>query len=356
MEYGAIDLHKRESQVRIITGDGEVLDRRILTTRDRLTVVFWGRPQTRILLEASTESEWVAQHLESLGHEVIVADPNYGAMYARRSRRIKTDRRDAAALADACRHGNYRPAHRRSARQRLVQSMLNVRRELTDSRTRAILLARAITRAAGFRIRSGRTETFLDRLGALELPASMTATLLPLRSVIEVLDDELAAADEQFVTLAEEDPVAKRLMTLPSIGPITATAFMAALDDVARFDGAAQVTSYLGLVPREYSSGEHQHRGRIVRSAHPHVQSLLVQAAWRMSRSSDAKTAGLRAWADAITRRRGKKVAMVALARRLARILFAMWRDQTEYQAPRVRIIRPTAAAIVEGPAAAAGV
>jgi len=73
MEYGAIDLHKRESQVRIITGDGEVLDRRILTTRDRFTVVFWGRPQTRILLEASTESEWVAQHLESLGHEVIVA-------------------------------------------------------------------------------------------------------------------------------------------------------------------------------------------------------------------------------------------------------------------------------------------
>ena len=227
-----------------------------------------------------------------------MADPNYGAMYARRSRRVKTDRRDAAALADACLHGNYRPAHRRSARQRIVQSMLNVRRELTDSRTRAILLARAITRAEGFRIRSGRTETFLDRLAALELPASMTATLLPLRSVIEVLDDELAAADDQFAKLVAEDPVAKRLMTLPSIGPITASAFIAALDDAARFDGAAQVTSYLGLVPREYSSGEHQHRGRILRSAHPHVQSLLIQAAWRMSRSSDAKTAGLRAWAQ----------------------------------------------------------
>jgi transposase len=345
VEYGAIDLHKKESQVRIVTADGEVLDRRILTTRDRLTAVFWGRPQTRILIEASTESEWVAQHLESLGHEVIVADPNYGAMYARRSRRVKTDRRDAAALADACQHGNYRAAHRRSARQRVVQSMLNVRRELTDSRTRAILLARAITRAAGFRIRSGRTETFLDRLSALELPASMTATLLPLRSVIEVLDDELAAADDHFAKLVAEDPVATRLTTLPSIGPITATAFIAALDDAARFDGAAQVTSYLGLVPREYSSGERQHRGRLLRSAHPHVQSLLVQAAWRMSRSADGKTAGLRAWADAITHRRGKKVAMVALARRLARILFGMWRDQTEYQPTRIRMIGGNAAA-----------
>ena len=355
MEYGAIDLHKKESQIRMVTADGEVTDCRIQTTRDRLTATFEGRAAMRILIEASTESEWVAQHLERLGHEVIVADPNYGAMYTRRSRRVKTDRRDVAALTDACIHGNYRPAHRRSERQRVVQSMLNVRRELTDSRTRAILLARAITRAEGFRIRSGRTETFLDRLAALELPASMIATLVPLRSVIEVLDDELAAADDQFAKLVAADPVATRLMTLPSIGPITSTAFIAALDDTSRFDGAAQVTSYLGLVPREFSSGERQHRGRILRSAHPHVQSLLIQAAWRMSRSSDAKTAALRAWADAITHRRGKKVAMVALARRLARILFAMWRDETEYQPKRVRLIRRPAPATVEG-AVAVGV
>ena len=110
----------------------------------------------------------------------------------------------------------------------------------------------------------------------------MKATLLPLRSVIEVLDDELASADDQFAAMVANDVMVKRLMTLPSIGPITATAFVAALDDVSRFTGAAQVTSYLGLVPREYSSGEQQYRGRILRSAHPHVQSLLVQAAWRL--------------------------------------------------------------------------
>ena len=206
-----------------------------------------------------------------------------------------------------------------------------------QARTRAISLARAITRAAGFRIRSGRTETFLTRLDALNLPEPMKATLLPLRSVIEVLDDELASADDQFAALVTNDVMVKRLTTLPSIGPITATAFVAALDDVSRFTGAGQVTSYLGLVPREYSSGKRQYRGRILRSAHPHVQSLLVQAAWRLSRSSSPDTAGLRAWALAITRRRGKKVAMVALARRLARILFAMWRDESEYHANRIR-------------------
>ena len=76
MEYGAIDLHKNESQIRIVTEGGTVTDRRIATTRDRLTAMFWGRPRMRILVEASTESEWVAQHLETLGPVVGVADPD----------------------------------------------------------------------------------------------------------------------------------------------------------------------------------------------------------------------------------------------------------------------------------------
>ena len=160
----------------------------------------------RILVEASTESEWVAQHLETLGHEVIVADPTFAPMYSERSRRVKTDRRDVAALAEACQRGCYRAAHRRSAAQRTVQAQLNVRRELTDSRTRAISLARAITRGAGLRIRSGSTGSFLVRLTALELPPSMTETLAPVQRLIAVLNDELAAADDQIASIAAEDP------------------------------------------------------------------------------------------------------------------------------------------------------
>lgn len=89
-----------------------------------MTQVFALRPRMRILLEASTESEWVAQHLEQMGHEVIVADPNYAPMYGQRSRRIKTDRRDVTALREACQHGTYRLAHRRSARQHQVQAQV----------------------------------------------------------------------------------------------------------------------------------------------------------------------------------------------------------------------------------------
>jgi transposase len=350
MEYGAIDLHKKESQIRIVTTSGEVIDQRIATTRAQLTQVFWGRPPMRVLVEASTESEWVAQHLEQMGHEVIVADPNYGPMYGHRSRRIKTDRRDVAALTEACQRGTYRVAHRRSARQHEVQCRLNVRQELTQARTRAISLARSITRAAGLRIRSGRAETFLGRLAALELSPSMTRTLAPLRSLIEVVDGELVNADEQFQALVAGDATVKRLTTLPAIGPITASAFVAALDVASRFEHANQVTSYLGLVPCEYSSGEKQRRGHIMRSAHPQLQSLLVQAAWRVWRASDPRTEAFRLWAHALARRRGKKVAIVALARRLTRTLFAMWRDEADYQPRRIRTrgVQPVADATVE--------
>jgi transposase len=233
--------------------------------------------------------------LETLGHEVIVADPNVTAMYGHRSRRIKRDRRDVAALAEACQRGVYRVAHRRSAPRRTVQAQLNIRRELTEARTRAIALTRAIVRGGGFRIRSGSTGTFLTRVAALDLPPSMTATLSPVRRVIELLNTELTRADETFATHVVEDPVVRRLTTLPGIGPITASAYVAALDDAARFGRAAQVASYLGLVPREYSSGEQHRRGHVLRSAHPYVQALLVQAAWRIVRVKDPRTAALSA-------------------------------------------------------------
>jgi len=337
MEYGAIDLHKKESQIRIVTEGGEIVDRRISTTRDCFTRTFLGRPRMRILVEASTESEWVAQHLEELGHEVIVADPNYAPMYGHRNRRIKTDRRDVAALTEACRLQLYRVAHRRSAAQCAIQSHLSVRDQIVRTRTRSINLIRTIARTAGVHIRTGAAETFLTRIDAVDLPAAVQGVVAPLREVIILLNAQLVVADQYVERVAHEDPVVQRLATLRGIGPVTAVAYVAALDDVTRFRGPGQVSSYLGLVPREYSSGEHKRRGRIIRAAHPRVQWLLVQAAWRIWRSTHDDTRALREWAQAISRRRGKPVAIVALARRLARILFAMWRDHAEYQPSRVR-------------------
>src|SRR4051812_33394270 len=119
MVYGAIDLHMRYSQIRIIDETGTVLrDQRIVTTRDRLVKAFDGFRPLRILLETGTESEWVAQALEAAGHEVVVADPNYAPMYGDLQRRVKTDRRGGGAPAGGKRRGWDRGGHRRSSAPR----------------------------------------------------------------------------------------------------------------------------------------------------------------------------------------------------------------------------------------------
>jgi hypothetical protein len=135
MDHIGIDVHKQESQLCILGEDDPLSKLRIRTTPERFAAVLGDRPRTRILLEASTESEWVARCLERLGHEVIVADPNFAPMYAARSRKIKTDRRDARAPAEACRLGAYRPAHRLSDAQRHVRGRLTVRDALVRTRT-----------------------------------------------------------------------------------------------------------------------------------------------------------------------------------------------------------------------------
>ena len=133
MDIIGLDVHQRECQLCIGDADGTITERRIVTSRERLTAVLGDRPLAKILLEASTESEWVARHLKSLGHEVLVADPNYAPMYATRSRRTKTDRRDARTLMDACQTGAYRLAHRLSEARRHVRAELAVRDARADA-------------------------------------------------------------------------------------------------------------------------------------------------------------------------------------------------------------------------------
>ncbi len=128
MEYVEFDLGKVNSQICLITKDGELIEKRLKTEREILAQFFGRRSeQVCILIEASTESEWVARCLEELGHEVIVADPNFAPMYATRSKKVKTDRRDARALCEACRLGAYRAAHRISDEARATKNLLAVR-------------------------------------------------------------------------------------------------------------------------------------------------------------------------------------------------------------------------------------
>jgi transposase len=343
-----MDVHKQETQVCIEDAAGiVVLEQRMRTTRERFTALLGGRPRARILLEAATESEWVAQHLETLGHEVIVGDPNYAAMYATRSRRVKTDRRDARTLADACRLGAYHAAHRTSAAQREVRAELAVREALVRTRTRYLSVIRALLRREGVRVPSGSAAAFARRLARVEVPPALERVIAPLVALLTPLNAAIAAADAGMARRLTADPVARRLATTPGVGPVTAVAFVATLDDVTRFARPGQVAAYLGLVPSEHSSGERQRRGALTKAGNTRLRWLLVQAAWGIWRDRHAASRPLRTWAATLAARRGKGIAAVALARRLAGILFALWRDGTTFDPARVGGRPPRVAAAV---------
>jgi transposase len=343
MEYGAIDLHTKRSQIRIVDAEGRaVVERKIDTTRADLTQVFGGRSPLRILLESSTESEWVAQHLETMGHEVIVADPNYAAMYGARSRKVKTDKRDVAALAEGCRTGVYRRAHRVSAAALRLRQTLRVRRHLVQVRSGTICLLRSVLRREGLRLASGSADTILARVDRLVMPAEVGPVIAPLRTLLTQVQAQLVEGEEAVETIAAADAATQRLMTAPGVGPIVALTFQAVLDDPARFGGdARRASAFLGLVPSEDSSAERQHKGHITKTGPPDLRALLVQASWSIWRSRSTDGAALRTWAHALAARRGRRIAIVALARRLSRVLYAMWRDKKDFVARP----RPTVAA-----------
>jgi transposase len=346
MDHIGIDVHKKDRQICVLTEAGELIERRIRTEPQRFTAALGDRPRARILIEASTDSEWVARGLEALGHEVVVADPNFAPMYATRTRKVKTDRRDARALAEACLLGAYRPAHRLSDPQRHVRGRLLVRDALVRTRTRYISLIRALLRQHGYRVPSGSADAFPRRLRALALPGRLLSTIAPLLAVMRHLNRQLTYSDAVIEQVASGDERVQRLRTVPRVGPVTAAAFVATIDDVQRFRHAHQVEAYLGLVPRELSSGESQRRGHITKAGHARMRWLLIQAAVSILRRRPPHAEALRLWALHIAARRGKHVAVVALARRLAGILYALLRDGSVFDPPRSP--RPALAATLQ--------
>jgi hypothetical protein len=176
-----------------------------------------------------------------------------------------------------------------------------------------------------------------SRIAELDLSPALAAELAPLFAVYTALNEQITAADRRIAAVAASDPIVARLATAPGVGPVTASAFVATIDDITRFHSAHELEAYLGVVPSERSSGEKRQLGHITKAGNGRMRWLLVEAAWQILRSKSPRTAALRAWTLPIAQRRGKRIAAVALARRLAGVLYAMWRDGAPYDAQQLR-------------------
>jgi len=247
---------------------------------------------------------------------------------------VKTDTRDARNLSEAsCRMSRLPAVHVPAKASRDRKAMCGTREVLVQTRTKLINAVRGWTRPQGLGVvRSGSSETFPAR--AREHVASRGGSIPSyverLLGMIETLSKDILAADEELKTTAASDPTCQLLMTAPGVGPVTAVRFAAAIDDVGRFADAHKLQSYLGLNPGERSSGQKQKRTGLTKAGPNKLRWVLVQAAWVARRYY--KDHPMVAWSFEVERRRGKQIAVMALTRKLAGVLYAMWRDGGSYQ------------------------
>jgi transposase len=337
MEHVAIDLGGRESQVCVRSADGRVLEERRLRT-DQLGRMLRTRTSCRVILETCAEAFLVADQALDAGHQVRVVPGTLVRSLGVGARGIKTDQRDARVLSEVSTRIDLPSVHVPSHQARERKRLCGMRDGLVSARTQLINNVRGWMRQSLMRIRSGSAETFPTRVREAHdgpLPSYVQRQL----TCIEVLSEQIDDADKELAQSAKHDPTCPRLMTVPGVGPVTAVRFVAALDRVDRFASVAQLQSYLGLTPGENSSSERKCRTAITKAGPRALRATLLQAAWAARRSR--RRHPMLDWVEGVEKRRGKHVAIVALARKLAAILFAIWRDGTVYD-PSSNRPRPT--------------
>jgi transposase len=283
-----------------------------------------------VVVETCAEAFGVADAALSLGHQTRVVPATLVRALGVGARKLKTDRRDARTLSEVSCRIDLPSVHIPSAWAREVKSLGSMRDALVRSRTMQINTVRGWLRATRVRLRGGVTATFPARARRIgSLPDFVQRQL----RAIDFLSVEIKAADKELAQRAKAHDVCRLLMSVPGVGPQTALRFVAAIDDVSRFSGPGEIESYLGLTPGENSSSERKRRTSITKAGSPHVRWLLVEACWVMKRHRPTDPIVL--WANKIAQRRGKRIAMIAMARKLAGILYALWRDRTTYNAAR---------------------
>jgi transposase len=221
-----------------------------------------------------------------------------------------------------------------SPERRELRMQLAVRRALIETRSQYVTTVRGLLRTKGHRLPACMPDIFVTRFHEAKLDDDVKALCAPLIALLQALEPELARTEHTIEQLAAREPMMQFLMTAPGVGLVVAAMFVSVVDDAKRFKKAHQLESYLGLVPSEDSSGGKRRVGAITKQGNAYLRAVLVQAAWSILRVRDASDP-MNLWAQALAERRGKRLAVVAVARRLAGVLWAMWRDGTVYD-PKV--------------------
>jgi len=316
--------------------NGQVIDRATVRSLSGLNDrIGPNTPPARVLFEAGRSSWHVHDELVKAGHEPIMLDTTRARQLGIGQHRKKTDRIDAETLARALELGSVPAAHVLSPARRELRYHIGIRRQLVEMRASTVTTIREVVRSRGHGISACSTDAFLVKLNETPLDEATRALVAPLATSLEVLALQIYIVNAKLEQLCAEDPIVNVLKTAPGVGPIVAAAFVSVLDDAGRFRNAHQVEAYLGVVPGENSSGGKRRLGGITKQGNGYLRAVLTQSAWSILRSADPEDP-LRLWGEAIAKRRGTKIAIIALARRLAGVLWAMWRRNAVYDPQKV--------------------
>lgn len=332
--FVGLDVSVQKTAVCVIDGHGELRLEATTPSEPKAikALLRENRIRTKLVgLEAGPMSQWLHKGLKRAGFPVVSVETRRMRIFARSSVN-KTDRIDAHMIAQALRVGLYRPVHVKTSESQRHRVLLVHRRALLDQARDLERTLRGSLRTFGLKVGQVSSGQFENRL--LHLTAKdreLREFVTPLLAARAVALDEFAKLDRIVKDTARNDPVARLLMTAPGVGPVTALAFKATIDDPHRFPTSSAVGPYLGLTPRLHESGEKAWRGHITRRGDRLLRDLLYAAAQSHLTIFRGHT-DLKSWGMEIAKRRGTKRAIVAVARRLAVVLHAMWRDGTAFR------------------------
>ena len=331
----SVDLAKAVFQLGVSDQPGRV-SRRERLPREKFLEFFAQLPQATVVMEACGSAHYWARQIEALGHVVVLLPPQYVRPYVLRN---KTDRNDADAILEAFRNQQIQHVPVKSVTQQVLGTLHRLRSGWLGERTARVNCLRGLLRELGFFIPVGRRQVLPEAwqiLGEADngLPDALRPSLAALCQEIVAISERIEDVERQLKALAAQIPAVARLLSVPGIGLLTATALFAFIGEIGRFPSGRHLASYIGLTPRERSSGLRRRLGAISKRGDAYLRMLLIHGARSIlcHAKRDKQPDRLRAWALRLEKKVGHNKAAVALANKLARIAWVVWNKDRNFQ------------------------
>ncbi|CAE6949913.1 IS110 family transposase [Vibrio sp. B1FLJ16] len=331
--FGGIDLAKNHFSIHVVDSQGKVILHKSVT-RSKLLPTLANMPPMRIGLEAGGGAHYWARTLHGLGHDARIMAVKYVVPHRTKG---KNDLNDAVSICQAVQHTSTRFVLVKSPEQQAILWVHRMREHWVRERTALMNRIRALLSEFGLIIPVGRSSLMKQVPLMLEdaeneLPHLARTVIADAYHHLEALNQRIADTEQVFDAFAKVSDNVQRIMKVRGIGPQTATAILASIGNGAQFDKSRDFSAWLGLVPKQYSTGGKPRLGRITKHGDKYLRTLLVHGARTVMANLGDKQDRLSQWCRSILERRGMNRAIVALAAKNARIIWSLLHNQTEYE------------------------